>query len=167
MRNLLITLLAIGAIFAATSSSIAQAEPSYHVTAAAMTYPVSLENGDGLAPSVGHGFGVLLPIGNGWAYYNELGVSTSMGQFAPAFGLISGPSKKLTDHLALGASVLYKLIPDYESDSDPGHLLGVSVAPLILTGNGVNLSFPVSVARNFKVGANALAFTAKLSIPLP
>ncbi|MEK9155358.1 MAG: hypothetical protein AAB839_01795 [Patescibacteria group bacterium] len=151
-----------------TLSSFAHAEEHVKpkpipVVTSAMSYGVSLTSGAPLPPTIIHGFGLVVPLGNGWSYYGEVAMATSLAEFHPALQVITGPTRRLNDHLNIGVSGMYKVVPTSEGST---YIIGLSVAPILPTSFG-SISFPCGVGYNVSARDPSVVCNIKAAVRLP
>lgn len=129
----------------------------------AMSYGASLSSLDPLPPAVVHGLGVLVPLKGGWGYYSEAAFTTGLADFQPGFLVISGPSRRVSDHLTIGATGMYKVVPSFDDAAPSMHILGLSAAVILPTSFG-SFSVPCGVSYNVTVDDPSFVCNVKVSI---
>jgi len=144
--------------FASTIASSALAdEPMTKVfVGSGIIYPMSFE-GKGLTPTMLHSASVFVPIAERWSLVLKGGMATPITVFQPAPQLQIGASTRLSDHLALGATGIYRYVPHWSGTPSDAHLAGASFGPTIILPSKVSLVFPQSVVRNMTTGQNCFA----------
>ncbi len=149
-------------------ASVASAEeppknaPVMFVTGA-VSYGASLTPFEPLAPAIVHGVGVLVPLKDGWSYYSETAFTTSFSEFQPGFLVITGPSRRVNDHLTLGATGVYKIVPSFDGAAPTMHILGLSTAVILPTSFG-SFSIPCGVGYNVTVRDPSIVCNVKVSV---
>lgn len=101
--------------------------------------------GSTLPPVIGHGLSVSSPVGHGWSYMGEVTLTTGLVELHPGVQLLTGPVKKIDDGFSLGVTALYKFVPSFDSEVPSGHVVGVSIVPIIPMDFGA-VSFPTGLA---------------------
>ncbi len=129
----------------------------------AVSYGASLTSFEPLAPAIVHGVGVLVPLKDGWNYYSEVAFTTGFSEFQPGFLVITGPSRRVNDHLTLGATGMYKVIPSFDGATPTIHILGLSAAVILPTTFG-SFSIPCGVGYNVTVGDPSIVCNVKVSV---
>lgn len=141
---------------------VVQSKPIVLVTTA-MSYGMNLTSLDPLPPTIIHGVGMLIPLRNGWGYYSEVALATSLSEFQPSFQTITGPSRRTSSHLTIGATGMYKLVPSFSGATPPTHIVGLSVAAIFPTAFG-SVSIPCGVGYSITANDPSLSCSIKASI---
>lgn len=116
-----------------------------------------------LPPAIGHGVALSKPVGGGWGYMIEADIVNPMSELHPGFQVLTGPSKKIGDHFAVGTTALYKFTPSFYEAVPSTHVLGATIAPIIPTNFGA-LSFPTGVA--YVMTTDSLVVTTNVKVAL-
>lgn len=139
--------------------------PPVVLVTGAVSYGASLTSIEPLAPAIVHGVGVLVPLKDGWSYYSEAAFATGFSEFQPGFLVITGPSRRMNDHLTLGATGMYKLVPSFDDAAPSVHIVGFSGAAILPTTFGT-VGFPCGAGYNLTAKDPSLFCSAKVSIHL-
>lgn len=139
--------------------------PPIVVATGSMGYSVSLSSGDAFPPTVGHGLGVIVPIGDGWSYYTEAAFTTSLAELQPGFLIITGPSRRVSDRLTLGVTGMYKIVPSFDEATPTMNILSGSAAVTFPTTFG-SLSIPCGPSYNVTTVDPGFGCSAKASVRL-
>lgn len=166
----MISLIASLVLFFAVSTEALAEEPADHasrppvvVVTGAMSYSISMKSLDAFPPNVVHGLGVLVPVSDRWNYYTELATSTGFVTFQPSFIVTTGPSLRVSSHLTIGVTGVYKVISPFPDDTATMHVAGITAAPILPTEIG-SISCPFGVVYNATLKDPIFVINAKLSV---
>jgi hypothetical protein len=134
--------------------------------ASAIIYP-TLFDGKAMPPTMIHSVAALVPVSYRWNMVLKGAMATPITVFQPAPQIQVGAAAKLADHLTLGATGLYRYIPQRSGMTGDSHLVGVVLGPSIPLPSKIALGFSTGITRNLTTKANGFFFGFELAFLLP
>ena len=160
-----IPVLCIAIVTLVTSVASADVPRTKYAVGTAMIYPMSFD-GKGLAPSTFHSIAGLVPVSEKWSMILKGGMATPLTTFQPAPQFLIGATTRVTTGLYLGATGIYKYVPNWTGTPGDAHLVGVSVAPTAPLPSRIALAFPVGVAHNLTAKKWSFSIAFELAFQL-
>jgi hypothetical protein len=154
-------------LFTAIAQSSNADEPKTTVSVtSSIAYP-TLFDGKAMPPTVIHSVATFVPLSSRWSLVLKGSMATPGTVFQPAPQANLGAAVKLADHLSLGATGLYRYIPQRSGMSSDSHLIGVVLGPSVPLPSKIALGFSTGITRNLTTKTNGFFFGFELGFILP
>ena len=120
-----------------------------------------------MPPTMIHSFAAFVPVAGRWSLILKGAMATPITVFQPAPQIQAGAAAKIIDRLTLGATGLYRYIPQRSGMTSDSHLVGVVLGPSIPLLSKIALGFSTGVTRNLTTKADSFFFGFELAFQLP
>jgi hypothetical protein len=155
-----------GVVFLLCQNSKADEPQTAVSVASAIIYP-TLFDGKAMPPTVIHSIATFVPVSYRWNIVLKGAMATPTTVFQPAPQIQAGAAARIIDRLTLGATGLYRYIPQRSGMTSDSHLVGVVLGPSIPLPSKIALGFSTGVTRNLTTKANSFFFGFELAFLLP
>ncbi len=102
-------------------------------------------------PATIFSLGLVVPMGEKWLWYLDLGLKTRNDVFNPAPQIVLGPGLRITSRVSVWLTVMYRYTPSYGGAPDT-HITSLAIAPGITITPGVALLVGLSGGVNVSAG---------------